>query len=142
MKKIWKLYIIFVVFFLLGDIGSTYIATSVKASDISSKVAIPEECICTFPPECDTSFITANTKSTLDWKIIIPKLIVVFLPLILIYSKIYIALVLLDMYLIHFTFANLAGVFYPYRFFIILIGAFINLFLLAHFLIIKEEEKK
>ncbi len=138
MKKIWILYIIFVIFFLFGDIASTYLATGVKSSAIASKVELPEQCICTYPPECDMSPIMKNADSVINWKIILPKLIFALFPLVLIYSKIYIAMVLLDIYFILFTFSNIATVFFPYAYFIILAGALLNLFLLYYFL----EEKK
>lgn len=134
MKKIWMLYIIFVTFFLFGDIASTYIGTGVKASAIASKVAIPEECICTVPISCDTSPIIAGSKSNIDFKPIMLKLLFALIPLALIGFSAYVPLALITFAIIFVTFANLAMVFFPYRYFFLLFGMLLNVFLGNYFL--------
>ena len=138
MKKIWKLYIIFVVFFLLGDIGSTYISTMVTSSAIASKVALPEECICTVPASCDTSPIIASSKSNIDIKPLLYKLLFALIPIILIKFGAYVPLALVTFATIFVTFANLAATFFPLRYFFLLTGILLNIYLAGYFL----EEKK
>jgi len=138
MKKIWKLYIIFVVFFLLGDIGSTYVGTMVTRSAISSKVAIPEECICTRPTYCDSSPIVANSKSNIDLIPILYKLLFVLATLLFIKFGAYVPLALVTFGIIFTTFLNLASVFFPYRVLFLIVGVLSNVFLANYFL----EEKK
>ena len=138
MKKIWKLYIIFVAFFLLGDIGSTYIGTMVTDSQIASKVAIPEECICTRPTYCDSSPIVANSKSNIDLIPILYKLLFVLATLLFIKFGAYVPLALVTFGIIFTTFLNLASVFFPYRVLFLIVGVLSNVFLANYFL----EEKK
>ena len=138
MKKIWKLYLIFVAFFLLGDIGSTYVATSVEKSSISSKLEIPEECICTGPAYCDTSPIIAGSKSNIDLIPILYKLLFVLATLLFINFGAYVPLALVTFGIIFITFLNLASVFFPYRVLFLIVGVLLNIYLANYFL----EEKK
>ena len=138
MKKIWQLYIIFVIFFLFGDVASTYIGTSVKSSSIASKVELPEECICTVPTYCDTSPIIAGSKSNIDLKPLLFKLLFALMPIILIKFSAYIPLALVTFGIIFVTFANLAVVLFPFRYFFLLFAMLLNIFLAGYFL----EEKK
>jgi len=134
MKKIWKLYLIFVAFFLLGDIGSTYVATSVEKSSISSKLEIPEECICTGPAYCDTSPIIAGSKSNIDLIPILYKLLFVLATLLFIKFGAYVPLALVTFVLIFSTFYNFAVIFFPLRYFFIIVGVLLNIYLAGYFL--------
>ena len=131
MRKIWYLYIIFIVFFLFGDLFSTYVAMHVEKSSIAEVVKIPEECICRVPPKCDAS--PAIQESSFS-RIFLGKIILSLLGLIFVYYNLTPVLALFVFYSVFATFHNLSIVLYPLKSVMLLAGGIINAIITVCFL--------
>lgn len=136
MRKIHKLFIIFVIFFLFADVLTTYLGMSVKKSAIAEKVKVPEKCICTYPPECDSSPVLNNLESETikiyNWILpVLLKLIACIILFLIIKRKnMYLIFGMLDILLIWIVFGNLKAIFFPFRtLFVILAGISIFFFM-------------
>lgn len=141
MKKINQLFIIFIILFLFGDIFTTYVGMSVSKSAIAEKVKIPEKCICTYPPECDSSpvvnYIKGDIINFYNWilPIILKILMIIFIYLFIKKKDVlYYVLGVLDICLIAVVLGNLGVVFHPFRtLFTIIVGISILFFVNYYF---------
>jgi len=133
MKKIFILYIVFLLTFILGDAISTFMVVQFKGED--AKPTLPDKCKCVLPPECDVSPAVAG--STSRGALIFAKVIMAvgtFLLLFVIRHRIYYFALL--MFSIMGTFAvasNLSIYFWSLASYIMLSASIVILTMLNYF---------
>jgi len=148
LKKIWWLYIIFILFFFMGDIISTMLVTGAIeiSEEVMEEIKIDPDCICTVPPKCDTSSVInkeENTKDAMTNIIIVKMICVVLVGLMIFFFKEYTWLALMMLVLVSSgaTTMNLSSFFFAYRAYLIFALGIIWILILAFFVNFKEEKE-
>ena len=117
MKKIWQLYILFVVFFVFGDLISTFVIIEEKR-EVAAGIREPnmsDECAIRLPPECDRGYIVSKVEKNPLFKLGLAKILIAVLGLALVFlDKRYILLAITS-YSFMITTNNLSILFFPYR---------------------------
>ena len=148
MKNIWKLYIIFLFFFLIGDLISTEIVffTEEKVKQgLIPDITVPDDCYCQpcqLPTHCDASPLIEKAKSVLNFIVLIPKFL--YALLIFVFIKWYkfppLGLMTLTILFILVTIYNLGTGFFKFMPLIILLAIFSVWWLLKYFVSFKEDK--
>jgi|TARA_Y100000034_G_C6845201_1_gene382816 hypothetical protein len=141
MRKIWKLYIIFVFFFVAGDLLTTFAILDVKQQVRAGErePAVPEECQIKLPAHCDRSSVPALIEDNVELKLILIKLVVAAGVLVLVFSDMRILLLGLTVFMVTVTGNNLSILLYDLRSFFIYFEAITIYYIVRYFTRWREE---
>ena len=117
MKKIWQLYILFVAFFVFGDLISTFVIIEEKR-EVAAGIREPDmsdECAIRLPPECDRGYMISNVEKNPLFKFGLAKILIGILGLSLVFLDKRYILLAITAYSFMITTNNLSILFFPYR---------------------------
>ena len=143
MRKIWQLYIIFFIFFVFGDVGSTFMLIEEKQAVDAGEIepSRPAECIPKVPAHCDRSIVMEKIGSgdvPLIWKIFALKLGIALSVLFLVFADHKITLLALTIISILITGNNLSILFFDLRNYFVFIEMLGTYFCIRYFARFRE----
>lgn len=141
MKAVYKLYILFVLLFVIGDLASTQVVIHREDTAEPDEI-LPEKCRVTVPAECDSSPIIREAGSAIAFTPIMGKLIIgIIVGILVLYipSALFYPLLAINVFSSLIVSSNLAISFWKYAWIFPGISIFFTMYMLQYFTKRKEE---